>query len=311
MDENIGYNGAYTGSQIDAAIGAVRDKETTWDGKQDKLTGLQGQVVGFDDDGDAVAMPAPDTGVTTFNGRSGAVLPSEDDYSADMIKFSDGETFQQKYNAGELTGPQGIQGLKGDTGDTGPAGADGANGADATINGVNALTIEGGDNIETSQSGSTLTLNVTAVAKIDGSATLILDSSIQTSGENSITFDEEDDEPISASEVTFSVGSTGLSAANVQAAIVEVNNKAVPTKVAITIPTSGWTDNKQTFTVNGVPSDPLNHKVELASVGETNTAAMRDAGLYILNEAENSLTLAVSAVPTASFQVYAVITLLQ
>lgn len=85
MDEMNGYNGAYTGAQIDAAIGAVRNKETTWDGKQDKLTGVQGQVVGFDDDGDAVAMPAPDTGVTTFNGRTGAVTPQSGDYTADMV----------------------------------------------------------------------------------------------------------------------------------------------------------------------------------------------------------------------------------
>ena len=125
MDENIGYNGAYTGQEIDQAIGAVRNKEATWDKKQDKLTGVQGQVVGFDDEGDAVAMPAPDTGVTTFNGRSGAVTPQAGDYSADMIEFADGETFQQKYDAGELTGPQGEQGPKGDTG---APGADGAQG---------------------------------------------------------------------------------------------------------------------------------------------------------------------------------------
>ena len=85
MDENIGYNGAYTGQEIDQAIGAVRNKETIWDGKQDKLTGVQGQVVGFDDEGDAVAMPAPDTGVTTFNGRTGAVTPQEGDYTAAMV----------------------------------------------------------------------------------------------------------------------------------------------------------------------------------------------------------------------------------
>lgn len=85
MDENIGYNGAYSGAEIDAAIGAVKNKETTWDGKQDKLTGVQGQVVGFDDEGDAVAMPAPDTGVTTFNGRTGAVTPQSGDYSAEMV----------------------------------------------------------------------------------------------------------------------------------------------------------------------------------------------------------------------------------
>lgn len=51
-----GYNGAYTGQQIDEAIGSVKQKESTWDGKQDKLTGTQGQVVGFDGEGNAVAQ---------------------------------------------------------------------------------------------------------------------------------------------------------------------------------------------------------------------------------------------------------------
>lgn len=53
------YNSAYTGTQIDAAIGAVRNKEEVWDAKQNKLTGSPGQVVGFDDEGDAIATPAP------------------------------------------------------------------------------------------------------------------------------------------------------------------------------------------------------------------------------------------------------------
>lgn len=61
---------------------------------------------------------------------------------ASSVKFSDGQTFQQKYDAGRLTGPKGPQGgpgpegPKGDPGDTGPqgpAGADGADGAAATI----------------------------------------------------------------------------------------------------------------------------------------------------------------------------------
>ena len=50
-------------------------------------------------------------------------------------KFSDGETFQQKFDSGELTGPQGPKGdtgaagAKGDKGDKGDAGAAGADGA--------------------------------------------------------------------------------------------------------------------------------------------------------------------------------------
>ena len=86
---------------------------------------------------------------------------------------------------------------------------------------------------------------------------------------------------------------------------------AKPFKVAITIPTSGWSDNQQTFTVTGIPSDPQNHEVRLATVGATNTQALEDAGLRIADEAANSLTLKASTVPTASFQVYAIITPLQ
>ena len=52
----MAYNSAYTGQQIDEAIGSVKKKESTWDGKQDKLTGIQGQVVGFDGEGNAVAQ---------------------------------------------------------------------------------------------------------------------------------------------------------------------------------------------------------------------------------------------------------------
>lgn len=54
--------------------------------KQDKLTGTQGQVVGFDEDGNAVPQAAPNTGVTSFNGRTGAVTPKSGDYTAEMVR---------------------------------------------------------------------------------------------------------------------------------------------------------------------------------------------------------------------------------
>jgi len=188
--------------------------------------GTNGQILTKTANGETWADP-PDTGVTTFNNRSGAVTPQAGDYSADMIEFADGETFQQKYNAGELTGPQGpagqdgapgakgdtgaqgatgadggyytpavsaagdltwtaskggmpsvpsvnikgpkgdtgdagAPGAKGDTGEQGPAGADGAPGAAATINGVNALTLNATGGLSGSQSGSTYTLDGSA-----------------------------------------------------------------------------------------------------------------------------------------------------
>ena len=65
-----------------------------------------------------VAAKSAGGGVQSVNGKTGQVyLTSED------IHFSDGETFQQKYDAGELKGD------KGDTGDTGPQGPKGDKGA--------------------------------------------------------------------------------------------------------------------------------------------------------------------------------------
>ena len=64
--------------------------------------------------------------------------PNKPTYTASEIVFADGQTFQEKYNDGQLkgdTGPQGPQGEQGPTGETGPQGQDGQS---ATITGVTA-----------------------------------------------------------------------------------------------------------------------------------------------------------------------------
>lgn len=50
--------------------------------KQDKIRGTQGQIVGFDENGEPAAQAPPDTGVTSFKGRKGAVTPQAGDYTA-------------------------------------------------------------------------------------------------------------------------------------------------------------------------------------------------------------------------------------
>lgn len=49
--------------------------------------------------------------------------------TADAVTFSDGETFQQKLNAGKLIGPKGATGATGPAGPQGPRGETGATGA--------------------------------------------------------------------------------------------------------------------------------------------------------------------------------------
>lgn len=53
--------------------------------KQDALLGQPGQVVGFGADGKPEAQDPPDTGVTSFKGRTGAVTPQAGDYSAQQV----------------------------------------------------------------------------------------------------------------------------------------------------------------------------------------------------------------------------------
>lgn len=62
-----------------------------------------------------------DVGYITSGGTQGKV-------DADTVVFDDGENFQEKYDQGELTGPQGLQGPKGDQGEPGPQGAQGSKG---------------------------------------------------------------------------------------------------------------------------------------------------------------------------------------
>lgn len=123
-------------------------------------------------------------GVTLSGNKTSADLGIKQTYTANDIAFTDGETFQQKYDAGELTGP------KGDTGDTGPQGVQGEtgpagqNGADATINGQNTLNILAGTNISLDQQGTDLTINATGGSS--GGATYTAGTNIEITEENVI-----------------------------------------------------------------------------------------------------------------------------
>lgn len=118
--------------------------------------------------------PKGDTGATGPQGPAGADgAPGDPGPKGDT-----GDTGPQgpqgepgpKGDTGEQ-GPQGPQGpagadgapgepgQKGDTGDTGPQGPAGENGKDATINGVNALTLQVAGQLKASQVGSTYTID--------------------------------------------------------------------------------------------------------------------------------------------------------
>ena len=114
-------------------------------------------------------------GVTLSSNKTSADLGIKQTYTANDIAFTDGETFQQKYDAGELTGPQGNPGAQGEQG---PAGAN------ATINGQNTLNILAGTNISLDQQGTDLTINATGGS--GGGATYTAGTNIEITDDNVI-----------------------------------------------------------------------------------------------------------------------------
>lgn len=112
----MAYNSAYTGPQVDEAVGAVRAKASTWDDKQDKLSGTEDQLVGFNSAGEATAVSKPtaaDVGAMpeVSGGSAGQVLTKTEagqewgDKPVFWVTIStndNGETFTADHTAKEV-----------------------------------------------------------------------------------------------------------------------------------------------------------------------------------------------------------------
>lgn len=99
----MAYISKWKGTEIDDSIQKVVDNSDTWDSKQEKLKGKQGQVVGFDALGNAVAQDLGDgDAVTSFNGRKGDVLPQTGDYTAAMVGAKPAEWMPTPADIGAL-----------------------------------------------------------------------------------------------------------------------------------------------------------------------------------------------------------------
>lgn len=311
-----------------------------------------------------------------------------------------------------IRGPQGPQGEPGAEGAQGPAGADGApgaqgpkgeTGAPATINGVNALTLEATGGLTGQQSGTTYTIGLPSggtdgqvltktadgsewsdapsglpdggtpgqmlyqgesgpewgdkpvmyVNITESSGTYSADKTAQEiyeafsdgcavyavvmseiiipiynasfySGVYSTVFSlsvggadtmiiitsetgvQIGTNNIGANKISFTPGSTGLESTNVQDAIEEVNAKAKPKSVSVTLSASGWASNAQIVTVSGVLADETKQLIQPVPAIASQEAYIA-AGILCTGQGADSLTFTCQEAPTADLTVYVVI----
>ena len=330
----MAYNSAYTGPQVDAAVGAVQGKETTWDGKQDKLTGQSGQVVGFDAEGNAIAQTPPETGDVKADGS----VPMTGDLNmgghritnvsaptqpTDAVRQSDLKTVSDEVD-GIISGatpiilpPATITKIGGVKIGEGVEVSE-----DGTISVTPGLTQEQADGRYLQLSGGTIEVDALSTAltlKNTTSTGLVSDVNrspylnFETgngkvvneyidfgSGRARVAFyDVENDDFVAITGLLDPVD--GADAAN--KAYVD---SLKPTSVPVTLTTSGWPSNTQTVTVPGVVATETAQLIT-PTPAIASQSAYYEAGIMCTGQAANSLTFTCQTVPTSNLTVYVVI----
>lgn len=313
----MAYNSAYTGPQVDAAVGAVQNKESTWDGKQDKLTGQSGQVVGFDADGNAVAQMPPETGDVKADGS----VPMTGDLNmgghritnvraptqpTDAVRQSDLKAVSDEVDgiisgATPITLPPAtstkIGGVK--IGE-GVEVAD-----DGTISVASGLTQEQADKRYLQLTGGEL--NDDAIFQLPGD-----NGSLYLGGRNNVP--NVGMYASSSGYITLhdnTMGNVNIRGVRSPESDYDAANKAyvdskAPTSVTVTLTTSGWSSNTQTVTVSGVVASETAQLIT-PTPAIASQSAYYEAGIMCTNQGTNSLTFTCQTVPTSNLTVYVVI----
>ena len=253
--------------------------------KQDKLTGAEGQVVGFDESGNAVAQEAPSglpTGGTPgqilYHGESGPEWGDKPVMYV-TVTLESGSSYGTSSKSSEEIYQAVLDGYA----------------VYAVITNSSSALI-----VPLLQSDS----NLAYFNCMQEGALIVISIAKTVAGIYS--------GPLPSNLVGFTPGTTGLTAKNVQDAIEEVNEKipSAPKSVSITLPASGWSSNTQTVTVNGVLADESAQLIQpMPAVASQNTYI--SAGVICSGQAANQLSFTCSTTPTEDISLYVVLTEVQ
>ena len=269
-----GENGGYYSPAVDIS------GNLTWSASKEGMPAVSGANIRGPQGEQGPQGPAGQDGAQGPAGQDGAQGPAGEDggYYTPSVSAS-GDLTWTGSKAGmasvpstNIRGPQGIQGPAGQDGAQGPAGADGVQGpagANATINGVNALTLNATGGLSGSQSGSTYTISGSGLVP-----------------------------------TSRTVNGKALSS-NITLTADDVNAASLPTSTTVTLTTSGWSSNTQTVAVSGVSADETAQLI-MPVPALASQSAYYEAGILVTGQAANSLTFTCSTVPSSNLTVYVV-----
>ncbi len=216
--------------------------------------------------------------------------------TAEQIKFADGQNFQQKYDAGQLTGPAGLNGQNG------AAGAPGKDGSAATIRVGTVSTSEAGTQASVTNAGTenAAILNFTIPCGASGkdgatgpAGTSGRDGApgknATINGVNALTVAAKNGISGSMSGSTYTIDGSGL----------------MPKAYKVTLTVAGWDApvKTQKVTVSGVLADETKQLImPMPAMASQNAYAA--AGIACTLQEANALTFKCQTVPTENITVF-------
>ena len=318
----MAYNSAYTGSQVDAAVGAVRQKETKWDNKQDELTGTEDQLVGFNSAGEAVAVAKPDPLPT--GGETGQVLTKTstgaqwDDIPSDLpaggtdgqilTKTADGVAWEDAPEGGVTSFNSRTGAITPQAGDYTAEMVGAVSESDVGVaNGVAELDSTG--KVPASQLPSMDYIPNSEKGANSGVATLDASGKLNATQKPTYTANEVGARPNTWTPTASDVGAVPTSrtvngqalSQNITLDAEDVGAIPPPTRLTATLSSSRWSGNSQTITVNGVITNTSVQDIDISCADKASADAWAAGGVWCNDPTlANRLTFTCTTPPTAN-----------
>ena len=254
--------------------------------------GTDGQILTKTTDGVAWE-DAPEGGVTSFNGRTGAVTPQEGDYTADMVGARPDTWTPSAADVGAIPNPSG-----GTTGQILEKTATGTQWADKPASGMSQteadaryLQLSGGNMSNGALLGFPSASDVGWVIS-GGAAGFVVSQGDANNGDDLLSKLYIDREQAS---FTVDLNMNGHRITNCPSII------APPTRLTAVLSASGWSGNSQTITVNGVITNTSAQDIDISCADKASADAWAAGGVWCSNPTKaNKLTFTCTTPPTAN-----------